>query len=171
MKKAIYLIVLAFVSALTVTSCKNDDAAPSSISGNWKLQSVESEIKLYGEAAEKESEDVSAGNLFIEFKGDGTFNSNSVVSSEDLELNQTVSGTYEVKDGYLTLKYKENTKDNTLFLKVTTSTSSELVLTLDKDALTKTAAELAKTNPEDAQSIQLILVFAETFTVTMKYKK
>ena len=174
MKKTLILIALTISTAFFATSCKNDDeVAPSAVAGSWSLQSYESEIKVKGEDSEKDGEDVSASKLFMNLAADGTFTSNSVFSVEDVVSNESISGKYEFKDGFLVLKYKdpETKADVVFYSKVKSSTSSELVLVIDKDALLKTAQASSATDPETAEGITLILLLVEKLEITFKYKK
>lgn len=148
MKKTLILIALTISTAFFATSCSNDDeVAPSGIEGTWKLQSYESEIKVTDEPAEKESVNTASQNLTITFASNGTFTSNSLFSVDEIITEETkpVTGTYVVKDGYVIMKYKDaDNEDVIFFLKVATSTSNDLVLTFDKQAMLEIIKETKK---------------------------
>jgi organic radical activating enzyme len=175
MKKTLILIALTISTAFFATSCSNDDeVAPSGVEGTWKLESYQSEIKFADEDAEKENVNTSSENLTITFASNGTFTSNSLFSIDEIVTEETkpVTGTYELKDGYLIMKYKDSDNENVIFyLKVKSSNSSDLVLTFDKEALSKIAKDTAKSDPETAATIEFLILLVDKLNITFNYKK
>jgi hypothetical protein len=174
MKKTFKFLALFLSVILINTSCeKSDDVSPTSVEGKWRLQSYNSEIKVKGENSEKESANTSSENLSIDFSSNGTFSTNSMFSIDELYSEETVTGTYEIKDGFLTMKYKDpETKSDVIFyMKVKSSSSTDLILLMDKECISKTVKALASTDPDEAEFIEFFLLSLETLTAEFHYKK
>lgn len=154
--------------AFLILSCKEEEIGPDALKGSWILQTIDIDFKLIGSDNEKSKTEVSKANYFIKFSPDGKFSSNTEFSLIRFIFENDISGTYEVNDGYLIEKYHDGYKDVRFFIKVTKVTEDELILSMDKESLTKYTEASAV---EDQPILLFYLESADSVNIVFRYRK
>lgn len=158
MKKALTFLA---IYTLLIACKKNNDVSPIDVTGKWNLNTIDSNVEFSSDSPQVEKQDVTSQGIYIEFKADGTYITNSDLGIASITKKETGenTGTYELKNGVIALNFVE--ADLAIPLKLyfqAEVNNNQLVISLDRDDLVKSFAELGSGVDAFSQAILQILV-------------
>lgn len=135
MKTFLRLFPVVFILSLCMglTACSSDDESNDSLVGTWSGVDEDGDI------------------VSITFTSKGTFSWTGIYLDELEEGPETESGTYEYKDGMITLYYPDSS--NTVTVSVVSITSTTLTLKNENGTVVLTKQEESVTDSDSASSL------------------